>query len=1760
MNRYCYKTIYSKTLQRIIVVAEHARGEGKAGRGNITPRPVADRCCALRQPVWRIAFATGSLLILPLAQAQIVADPQAPREHQPQVLLSSEQLPQVDIQTPSAAGVSVNEYRQFDVGQEGALLNNSRKGAPTHTGGWVSGNPNLIKGEAQVIVNQVNSSNPSQLRGQIEVAGQKADIILANPAGISVNGGGFINAGKTWLTTGSPQLEHGAFTGVNVERGTVHIGERGLDVRNTDYAAIIARASQIDGPVQAGDRPLDVITGSNHVASDGKISGKGGSGAGGANTAIDTGQLGGMYGGSIRLISTDQGVGVNHAGAVQAQQLQISADGKLTNRGSIDSDQLELDAHSLDNHGRISQGSGTLQVSAKTLDNAGSIRRNHVPENPKAQTGNDTAGSKTTAKNRGKDGHIHLKEGLNNHGQISSGSELHLQVAENLNNRGQLDVGTLQVKDGETRNSGRIQAETASIRGNKLDNSGHFSASKHIDAATREMDNSGVLMAPSLYLRGDSLNNSGQIIGTGSGSMQIRTADWNNYGHVGNSVGGSAPDNSNTDGAQNKTATRKQTGGSSAVANPGSDNSTGDSSLTFSHINNSGSISQSGGVDLNVAGTFTNRGEMTLKSLNYQGETLDNREGKIRSQTASVQATTLDNESGLFAAGHITRLDIQKLNNKNGVFYSGDDLRFSVARFENPAGSTIGSGKTLGVKSPVVDNDGRLFAGNVLELEAQRLNNRGNLQGGALAIDTVELNNPGTIEQTGSGILTVRAGKLHNQKDGVIGTAPADKDRTASANDAGAALAAQAGSAPAGGSGTSTPGHIAVSGKLDNSGRIGAAGGIRLETGEQFRNDGHIQVAELHSELGTLDNHGHLQAQSAWLQGSQLNNYGALIVDRFDKFQYSSSVNNQGQIFGRADYRIDTPRLINGQDAKILGAGRLEIADSQIDNRGELRAGTLVISGDGTLVNRGNITGENTLHLGQKSSVNQAGGVLAGGTITADGDTLHNHGRILAKHALRFDLDTATNHGLLYSAGNAELQAKQLDNHGSIEAAIAHLQGNRLNNYGTLTADHIEKFHYRDYISNDGKILGRSDYRIESPRITNGQGGKITSTGRLELDSRQMDNRDELRAPQLAISGGTLANSGKIIGDNALHITTARTDNQSGGLLYGGNIHLNSPQLVNHGQILTGGRLRLNAPELNNHGILLGGVLAIDSKTLNNHGSILQLGLGKLNIKTARLRNDHGAKILDNLGKPDGATTSTLQMPVSSASHEDGYINVSGKLNNYGKLLAMGAINLEVSDEFEKATTGTINVSKLTAPPPKIIPLPTPAYSSSYGYSYGGTPWRSRYRNYDDDHGGKYSSMEPQGRTKRRFGLFGRMRSSRPASYQSTASNYKQASEAEINRKYTSMEAQEPTYRPPAPKPPKAADLEAEAINRKYTSMEAQPTPYRGETDSDKEYTVGGLSYSSPFHDDFPRNNNNKDIKYRNIKSPGITGVDDLWGGGSGTALTQQFHNEQEKSRLAPEEAEKAKNIVLGTGGFIADNLPFVGTGKSIYEAYKEGSILGYVAVGVSIIPGGKTIFKWGRKFFKSGKTTSKVAGEMVEDAGKVHPDLNIGKNRPDHNPDIHKTVSNRTHQAHRSPDPLDNPNAVQVPTGNFPRTGQKPNAILYRADNDNTITSYAVYDEHGMITKRIDMKGKPHRISDELTIKPPHALDYGRNFDAPGGVAVQKPNPKKDLRRLRPDEFQYYKPNPPSPISNTPNFSNFNIKNNFKFNFRPNSGFGKNP
>jgi filamentous hemagglutinin len=99
-----------------------------------------------------------------------MADPTAPRNQQPTVLRAGNSTVQVNIQTPNAAGLSRNNYKQFDILADGVILNNSRTQTNTNLGGWIEANPWLAKGTAKVILNQVNSIHPSLLKGPVEVA------------------------------------------------------------------------------------------------------------------------------------------------------------------------------------------------------------------------------------------------------------------------------------------------------------------------------------------------------------------------------------------------------------------------------------------------------------------------------------------------------------------------------------------------------------------------------------------------------------------------------------------------------------------------------------------------------------------------------------------------------------------------------------------------------------------------------------------------------------------------------------------------------------------------------------------------------------------------------------------------------------------------------------------------------------------------------------------------------------------------------------------------------------------------------------------------------------------------------------------------------------------------------------------------------------------------------------------------------------------------------------------------------------------------------------------------------------------------------------------------------------------------------------------------------------------------------------------------------------------------------------------------------
>ncbi|MFH4258531.1 filamentous hemagglutinin N-terminal domain-containing protein, partial [Acinetobacter baumannii] len=157
------------------------------------------------------------------------------------------------IQTPSAGGVSRNTYTQFDVGQEGAILNNSRNNTQTQLGGWVQGNPWLAKGEAKVILNEVNSNNPSQLKGYIEVAGKQAQVVIANPSGLICDGCGVINADRFTLTTGQAVMNQGYLESFRVRDGQVTIEGKGLNGSLTPCTDIYARALKVNAGLYANE-------------------------------------------------------------------------------------------------------------------------------------------------------------------------------------------------------------------------------------------------------------------------------------------------------------------------------------------------------------------------------------------------------------------------------------------------------------------------------------------------------------------------------------------------------------------------------------------------------------------------------------------------------------------------------------------------------------------------------------------------------------------------------------------------------------------------------------------------------------------------------------------------------------------------------------------------------------------------------------------------------------------------------------------------------------------------------------------------------------------------------------------------------------------------------------------------------------------------------------------------------------------------------------------------------------------------------------------------------------------------------------------------------------------------------------------------------------------------------------------------------------------------------------------------------------------
>ncbi|HID7803810.1 TPA: DUF637 domain-containing protein [Proteus mirabilis] len=248
-------------------------------------------------------------------------------------------IPIINIVTPNDSGVSHNRFNVFNVNKQGAVLNNSQVDANSQLAKKISANKNLKGNTANLIINEVVGNSRSQLLGKLEVAGQQADVLIANPNGISCDGCSFINTPSITLTTGKPQFSpQGSYSALEVKKGSIVIGKQGMNADLQNYADIISRSIEINGKINA--KNLSLMQGNNHIDfGKGTVNSINGEGVK-PTVAIDTKALGGMYANQIRLVSTEKGVGVNLSD-IQTKQnsINLTVDGKINFNSNIQSEQ-----------------------------------------------------------------------------------------------------------------------------------------------------------------------------------------------------------------------------------------------------------------------------------------------------------------------------------------------------------------------------------------------------------------------------------------------------------------------------------------------------------------------------------------------------------------------------------------------------------------------------------------------------------------------------------------------------------------------------------------------------------------------------------------------------------------------------------------------------------------------------------------------------------------------------------------------------------------------------------------------------------------------------------------------------------------------------------------------------------------------------------------------------------------------------------------------------------------------------------------------------------------------------------------------------------------------------------------------------------------------------------------------------------------------------------------------------------------------------
>jgi filamentous hemagglutinin len=641
----------------------------------------------------------------------------------------------------------------------------------------VAANPWVATGEALVILNEVNSSNPSHLNGYVEVAGRRAEVIIANPAGIQVNGGGFINASGVTLTTGTAVMNSGHLDAFRVQGGSVKIEGLGLDTSTADYTTILTRAIEVNAGLWAKD--LTVVTGTNEVkamasgdsAQATKIAGSGSEPK--PTFMLDTGALGGMYAGKIFLVGTEAGVGVNNRGALIAQEgtWVLQTDGSLVNTGKLQA-KGDLSIQTTGAIGNTGDGGATsalISSQGNVSLNAGTTLSNTDNAEIAASgslTVNAVGALDNTAGTLGADGSVQITAaGMDN----TRGTVLSLQstlevdtvvgagagaVAGSFTNH----LGTMAASQGATITSGALNNDQGLIQaggalvidtqGQTLINSnasGYASGAVAGGGGVSGGVTGGMVAGGPVTLTTGALNNAAGSIGSG-GPLRVTAGQTNN---AGGEILSAGTLDVTTQGSLNNVRGRLQSVGNSTIDTQGAqlDNTAG-------RIASQSALTLKTGELLNAAqadqgGLIGSNGALTIQA----GATTN---GASASNGASAKSNIWSAQTASITAASLT----------NAGMLSGADISLdTTSAVNNAAGASIESSGDLSITTTAdLTNAGELTANQRLTLSALDIGNTGTLEAAQHKLTaTATFTNAAEASINASDSITIAATTLNNQ-------------------------------------------------------------------------------------------------------------------------------------------------------------------------------------------------------------------------------------------------------------------------------------------------------------------------------------------------------------------------------------------------------------------------------------------------------------------------------------------------------------------------------------------------------------------------------------------------------------------------------------------------------------------------------------------------------------------------------------------------------------------------------------------------------------------------------------------------------------------------------------------------------------------------------------------------------------------------------------------------------------------------------------